>query len=83
MNRKHTGENHYIAAGDLKSQKVWEKRLGTMKRQGVSLYLEGRPSTPGEIVKACVKEESSYMADFVLDEKGLLKELRYDKVTCE
>lgn len=54
--------------------------LRNISGKGVTLYLEGRPATPEEIASRCVQEENSYMADYVLDDDGELKELRYDKV---
>lgn len=51
------------------------------ENKGVCLYLEGEKASPGEIVnRYCLNEESIYMPDYVLDEKGELKELRYDKI---
>lgn len=60
-------------------QRLCEK-LEQVRRQGVYLYLEGRPSTPEEIAGKCIKEDADYMADYVLSEEGVLKELRYDRV---
>ena len=52
-----------------------------MEQRGVSLYLDGHKTEPGEIVRKCsVCETSVYMPDFVLDEEGRLKEVRYDEV---
>lgn len=55
--------------------------LRRAKNSGVSLFLEGKPATPEVIAGRCVCEEAIYMADYVLDASGTLKELRYDKVT--
>lgn len=49
-------------------------------RQGIHLYLDGMPTSPEIIATRCVKEDGSYMADYVWDEGGDLKELRYDKI---
>lgn len=50
-------------------------------RQGVSLCLDGEPSTPDQIVRACrVEEEGSYMRDYVSDEKGTIRQIRFDFV---
>lgn len=48
---------------------------------GVALFLDGRPSTPGEIASVCAEERSIYMPDYVLDDYGKLQEIRYDKVS--
>lgn len=62
--------------------KEWEAQLNRMLKKGIGLYLEKKPSTPEEIANACsvCEEGSAYMPDFVLDEDGSLKEVRYDKV---
>ena len=59
----------------------FKEKLEQARLSGVELFLEGEPTTPEIIVKKCVCEDSSYMADYVLDDKGVLKELRYDRVT--
>lgn len=44
------------------------------------IFLEGEKSTPETVTDAlCVQENSSYMRDYVYD-KGVLKELHFDKV---
>lgn len=57
------------------------ENLENMHKSGIALFLEGEPSTPIEIAGRCVGEESVYMADYVLDDSGILTELRYDKIT--
>lgn len=50
-------------------------------QQGVSLCLDGEPSTPNRIARACrVEEEGSYMRDYVSDEKGAIRQIRFDFV---
>ena len=45
------------------------------------LYFEGRISSPEEITIRCCQEHGAvYMADYVLDDSGQLRELRYDRV---
>ena len=56
--------------------------LQKMKQEGIELYLNGELSTPEEIAQQhCLREESSYMPDYVRNDAGKLLELRYDKVT--
>ena len=55
--------------------------LETYHLQGVSLWLDGRPSSPKEIVKACrVGEEGAYMRDYVQNDKGEVVWVSFDKV---
>lgn len=64
---------------ETNEQRLREK-LEQVQRQGVYLFLEGKPSTPQAIASKCVCEDADYMADYVLTEEGVLKELRYDRV---
>ncbi len=54
--------------------------LQNIQRRGIMIFLEGEKSTPETVTDAlCVQENSSYMRDYVYD-KGVLKELHFDKV---
>lgn len=64
---------------ETNEQRLREK-LEQVQRQGVCLYLEGKPASPDDIASKCVCEDMDYMADYVLDETGILRELRYDRV---
>ena len=54
--------------------------LNRAEKEGVSLFLEGNPSDPATIEQCCVRASETYMADYILDDAGHLKELRYDRV---
>lgn len=55
--------------------------LQNYERQGISIWLEGCPSSSSEVTEAmCVREDISYMRDYVF-QKGELSELRFDRVT--
>lgn len=56
-------------------------RLEQMRRSGVSLFLDGRSVLPIEVVAKAVREDSPYMADYVLDNEGVIRQVRFDKVT--
>ena len=63
------------------TREAWEATLAQMEREGVGFYLDGKPSHPEEIVhRCCVCEDTVYMPDFVTDETGRLKEVRYEEV---
>lgn len=55
-------------------------QLEQLERKGVKLYLNGVPSTTEYIIKHCVNEDTVYMPDYVIDENGKLKEIRYDQI---
>lgn len=55
-------------------------RLEAILDQGIELYLEGRPASPDGIVERFVREDTVYMPDFVINEEGVLTQVRYDKI---
>lgn len=55
-------------------------RLEGVLRRGVELYLEGKPTSPADILECMVNEEALYMPDFVLDDNGELIQIRYDRI---
>lgn len=55
--------------------------LQNYEQQGISIWLEGCPSSSDEVTEAmCVREDISYMRDYVF-QKGELSEIRFDKIT--
>ena len=65
---------------DYKLQDVSVEEL--LKGYGkVDLYIEGKISTLEEVTATCkVCESYSYMADYIVDENGYLREIHYDRV---
>ncbi len=58
-----------------------KEHLKRISKRGVNLYLEGSPASPEEIARRFfVCEDAVYMPDFVMDEQGRLREVRYDKI---
>lgn len=55
--------------------------LEQMSRNGVGLYVDGKRVLPAEAVSRAVREDSPYMADYVLNDKGTIEQVRFDKVT--
>ena len=56
-------------------------RLLQYEKAGVKLYLDGNPSDADHILKKCVREDVTYMADYIADEAGKVKEIRYDQIS--
>jgi len=55
--------------------------LEEYNQRGVSLLLDGQPSSPKAIAKAHrIAEEGTYMRDYIEDEKGEMKKLSFDTV---
>lgn len=55
-------------------------QLEQMCRNGVALYMDGRAVRPAEAVSRVVREDSPYMADYVLGSDGTIEQVRFDKV---
>ena len=55
--------------------------LEQMRQNGVELFVDGRAVLPTEAVSKAVRENSPYMADYVLDASGIIEQVRFDKVT--
>lgn len=55
--------------------------LEQMRQNGVELFVDGRAALPVEAVSKAVKENSPYMADYVLDASGTIEQVRFDRVT--
>lgn len=54
--------------------------LQCIEKEGITLWLEGEKSSSETITDAVfVNEGDAYMRDYIYD-KGVLKELRFDKV---
>ncbi len=54
--------------------------LEKIQGRGIILFLEGKKSTPKTVSDVLsIQEDSTYMRDYIYD-KGVLKELHFDKV---
>lgn len=68
----------------METNEKWEllSRLLYFSEQGVPIYLEGKQATPEQVVESCcVCENAYYMPDYVRNDEGVIKELRFDKIT--
>jgi len=74
------GENEKIAkleSAREEMQTLWNR----MHCCGVELYVDGEAVSPNEAAVRTVREDSPYMADYVMGENGVLKQVRFDRVT--
>lgn len=62
------------------TQKKMKTDLSRNLRQGSLLYLDGRLAAPKKISEHVAKEPGVYMADYVMDDAGVVKEIRYDRI---
>lgn len=56
------------------------QELEQYRKKGCMICLNGRPSRPERIVSACLREDCSYMRDFVSDEKQQVKKIDFIKI---
>lgn len=57
--------------------------LENIQNRGIMIFLEGVPSSPLTVTDIlCVNETDSFMRDYVTDEKGVWRELRFDRISC-
>ena len=55
--------------------------LQNYEQQGISIWLEGFPSSSVEVSEVmCVREDTNYMRDYVF-RQGALSQVRFDKIT--
>lgn len=61
-------------------QQMFQELTGYEKKQ-VGLGINGRPASPMQIVRAHeIREKKAYMRDYVLNEKGDIKELWFNSI---
>lgn len=63
-----------------KEMMTMKARLEDILDRGIELYLDGQPASPSRIAERFVREDAVYMPDFVLNEEGILTQIRYDEI---
>lgn len=58
-------------------QEELRERYSRMREKGAGLYVS---ATPDEIAGLCVREEISYMPDYIYDEHGVLVQIMFDRI---
>lgn len=54
--------------------------LERLQQEGTEIYMDGEAMSAGEVMRRTVEEECMYMADYVLEKSGKIKQVRFDKV---
>ena len=79
--RKGGRDTENISQVKKKSAKTLRRELKLYRENGVSLYLNGEPSTPKKIAKACqIAEDGVYMRDYTEDEEGHIACVSFDLI---
>lgn len=64
--------------------KPLEKELKTYQKCGIQLFMDGEPSTPKNIARAClIAEGGGYMRDYTEDETGRIARVDFDLISEE
>lgn len=63
-----------------KAQKKMKSDLRRSLKQGALLYMDGRLAAPSQISDSLVRETGNYMADYIMDDAGHVREIRYDRI---
>lgn len=59
--------------------KPLKDELKDYRKQGIRLFLDGDPSTPKDIARACmIAENGGYMRDYTTDEQGRIAKVNFD-----
>lgn len=62
------------------SQEKGGKYFQKLQKNGTELYVDGEKVSPSQAAAYAVREESPYMADYILGEQGKISQVRLDKV---
>lgn len=68
------------SADRKKARKKIKSDLCRSLKQGTLLYMDGKLAAPSQISDRMVRESGDYMADYVTDEAGHIREIHYDKI---
>lgn len=63
-----------------KTKKKLERMLSWNIRQGAMLYMDGELAPPSYVSSMLAAEQGNYMADYVTDDAGCIKEIHYDRI---
>ena len=71
-----------VTIGSRKKRKHrLQKELNAYARAGMKLWLNGKPSTPSDIMHQCmIREEEEYMRDFVSDDDDHIIGIGFDYI---
>lgn len=79
INSKRMGE--FMDSESNKELLSVRERLERYEKAGIKLFLDGFPSNTEHIIEKCIREDTAYMADYIADDIGNVKEVRYDEIS--
>ncbi len=63
-----------------KGRNALEYQVNVMRKDGFEVYMDNKRTTLEDALERCVREKHVYMPDYVLDEDGNLKQVRFDRI---
>ncbi len=57
-----------------------EYQLNVMRKRELKVYMDNQQVTLEEALTRCVQERTVYMPDYVMDENGILEQVRFDRI---
>lgn len=70
-----------------KNEKSYQELFAELtgyERSGIRMQINGFPASPLQIVSAhMVREDNTYMRDYIMDDNGMIQELDFYKVEIE
>lgn len=78
---RRTGKGGGCIDSRKKRKHQLNKELKAYAKAGMKLWLNGKPSTPSDIVQHCmVREEGAYMRDFISDDDQNITGIGFDDI---
>ena len=78
---KEVKKRENMSQNSMQELKPLKQELKAYRARGVALFLDGKPSTPKCIAKACTfAEGGGYMRDYTEDEPGHIVRVNFDFV---
>ena len=65
----------------IQTEQALIRELEEYRKNGCIICLNGRPSAPERVISACLREESSYMRDFVSDDQSRIRKVDFIEIT--
>ncbi len=62
---------------------VLRYHLSGRQKRSLEVYIDDELTTLEDALTRCVQERTVYMPDYVLDENGVLEQLRFDRIDTQ
>lgn len=61
-------------------EEMIQRKIVTRQKKCPEVYIDNKPTTLKDALHQCVQEQTVYMPDYILDENGVLNQLRFDRI---